>query len=184
MPEDKELNDDIEKAIERFRESMDALNITLTEDEINDKRRELQRATGAELDIVEPGGIETWEEVAGLLQSSPGSVSVIDDFQKLDDKSLLINVPFYINRFWFTEGEMGDFAVAHCVTSTPVNTSTGMTSKIILTDGSTGIFKQLREYAKKTGKSGQVIIRHGLRVSQYTADTDQGPKAAETFYLT
>jgi hypothetical protein len=128
--------------------------------------------------------IESFEEVREMVESDPSSVLVVDDYQKLDDKSQLINVPFFVNRWWFAEGDMGTFAVLRCVTSRKVLTAAGETDKVVISDGSTGIYAQLRKITQKTGKTAALVVRHGLRVSQYTADTDTGPKQAETFYLT
>jgi len=182
---EKDLEQEIEQEVNRFVETMAALNLTLSEDEIEAKRRELTAsATGTEMvayDTDAGPAVETWDQVAQL---QAGEVLVVDDFVKLDDKSKLINVPFFIRKWWNADGEMGEFAVLQCVTSRPVRTDTGETSKVILTDGSTGIFRQLREVTLRTGKTTALMVRNGLRVSQYTADTNEGPKLAETYYLT
>jgi len=184
---DKDLEQDIEAAVNQYVEWASGLNITLSEDEIETKRNELRRELGGGEIVTTDAGtreVESFDEVADLLSASPGEVLVIDDYQKLDDKSQLINVPFFINRWWFTEGDMGEFAVLRCVTQRPVRTGAGETDKVVLSDGSTGIYKQLREVTKKTQKTAALMVRHGLRVSQYTADTETGPKMAETYYLT
>lgn len=182
---EKEIERDVNNALNTFVESMSGLGITLTEDEIEAKRQELTAiATGSEMvpyDTDAGPAIETWDQVAQL---TAGDVLVVDDFVKLDDKSKLINVPFFVKKWWNTDGEMGEFAVLQCITSRPVRTDTGETSKVILTDGSTGIYRQLREVTMRTGKTTALMVRNGLRVSQYTADTESGPKMAETYYLT
>lgn len=186
--QDQDLERDIETAVDQYVEWASGLNITLSEDEIEAKRNELRREMGAETStaLATAGAreIESFEEVAELLADPSADVLVVDDYQKLDDKSQLVNVPFFINRWWFTEGDMGEFAVLRCITSRPVRTGAGDTTKVVVSDGSTGIFKQLREVTKKTQKTAALMVRHGLRVSQYTADTESGPKMAETFYLT
>lgn len=184
---DKELDREIEQAVNSYVEWAAGLNITLTEDEIETKRNEIRRSMGGTDSALVTAGtreIESFDEVAELLQSAPGEVLVIDDYQKLDDKSQLINVPFFINRWWFAEGDMGEFAVLRCVTSRPVRTPAGETDKVVVSDGSTGIFRQLREVTKKTERTAALMVRNGLRVSQYTAETESGPKMAETYYLT
>lgn len=185
---DADFERDIEHAVDQYVEWASGLNITLSEDEIEAKRNELRREMGgSEMVLADAGSreMQSWEDVTSLLQETPiEDILVLDDYQKLDDKTLLINVPFWINRWWFAEGDMGEFAVLRCILSQKVHTGAGETDKVVISDGSTGIFKQLREVTKKTQKTGQMVVRHGLRVSQYTADTDSGPKAAETFYLT
>jgi hypothetical protein len=181
----KEIESQVEAELSTFVDSMAALNLTLTEDEIETKRKELTAAYSGEdtaLVQAEAGAAETWEQVQAML--SQGDVLILDDYQKLDDKSVLINVPFWINKWWFTPGDLGDFAVLQCIASRPVRTPAGETQKIVLTDGSTGIFRQLRDLTMRTGQSTKMLVRNGLRVSQYTAETDAGSKMAETYYLT
>lgn len=184
---EQNIEQEIEQELERFADTMAMLNVTLTDDEIEAKRAELiAAATGSSALVAVEGddlgaSVETWDQVGQL---PADAVSVTDDFVKLDDKSKLINVPFFARKWWMTNGEMGEFAVVQCVTKTPIRTDSGETSKVIITDGSTGIYKQLREVTKRTGKNTSLLVRNGLRVSQYTADTEQGPKQAETYYLT
>ena len=188
---DKNVNAEIDEAIKAWEDWMAGLNLTPTEGEREQKRRDLARELGGEIATLdEVGEGESWDEVAELFadpERAAGTVT-LDDYQKLDDKSLLINVPFYVNRWWFTDsdeyGREGSFAVMHCITSRPIRMPTGDTSKVVVTDGSTGIYAQLRKITAKTGQSAKLMVRNGLRVSKYTADTDEGPKAAETFYLT
>jgi hypothetical protein len=177
---------EIEREINQFVDSMAALGITLSEDEIGERRRLLEaKATGdmalAYADDDAVSQVESWEEVGQL---PADKVQVVKGFVKLDDKSKLINIPFFIRKLWFTEGEMGQFVVMQIVTKYPIKTDSGETSTVIVTDGSTGICNQLRESVMDTGKTTGIIVRNGLRVSQYTADTDEGPKLAETYYLT
>jgi len=183
-----DLTADINDAVNAYVEWAAGLNITLSEDEIEAKRAELTREMGGETSTALASAgtreIESFEEVAELLADPSADVLVVDDYQKLDDKSQLINVPFFINRWWFTEGDMGEFAVLRCITSRPVRTGAGETTKVVISDGSTGIHDQLKKVTLKTQKTAALMVRHGLRVSQYTADTDSGPKMAETFYLT
>lgn len=187
MAENK-VEAEVEEAVNQYVEWAAGLNISLSEDEIDEKRRELLKAAGAtpSTELVSAGAreVESFDEVAELLSTEPGQVLIVDDYMKLDDKSLLINVPFFINRWWFTEGDMGDFAVMRCVLSRKVHTPAGETDKVVLSDGSTGIMAQLKKVTLKTGKTASLMVRHGLRVSQYTADTETGPKQAETYYLT
>jgi hypothetical protein len=187
MAEEKDLERDVEQAINQYIEWAAGLNMTLSEDEIQQKRNDLYREMGGGQLVPQDAGsreVESFDEVRELIEADPSSVAVVDDYQKLDDKSQLVNVAFFINRWWFTEGDMGDFAVMRCVVSRPVLTPAGETDKVVVTDGSTGIFAQLRKFTQKTQRTGNLLVRHGLRVSQYTADTESGPKMAETYYLT
>lgn len=186
MAENANVNEDIEQALARFEEFAAAMNIELSEAEIEAKRRELEAAaTGNEVALYAADGmpeVESWDQVARL---DAGDVLVVDDYVKLDDKKLLVNVPFFINRWFNGEGDMGPFVVARCITSRPIITPAGETSKVIITDGSTGIFQQLRKVALRTERTGALIVRNGLRRSEYTTEDENGNMIqAETFYLT
>jgi hypothetical protein len=51
--------------------------------------------------------------------------------------------------------------------------------KFIFNDGSTGIYRMLKEYTERTGRQGGLYAKKGLRVSEY-----DGPEGrAETFYI-
>lgn len=182
----------IENRIEQYKEWAAGINLQLTDQEIEDRRAKLRRQMGVTTTEIEPIAdareIESFEEVRELVEQDPTSVLIVDDYQKLDDKGQLINVPFLVKSWWFTDsdefGREGQFAVMRILVSRKVLTPAGETDKVVVTDGSTGIMAQLREITKKTEKTGMLLVRHGLRVSQYTAATDEGPKAAKTYYLT
>lgn len=179
----KEQNDQINATVNTFVEHMSALGISLSKDEIEDKRRELVRMETGVIETPDDAGAmeyDTFDDVAALMATAPeGEILTLDDYKKLDDKALLLNIPFFINRWWFTEGDMGTFAVLRIITKRQ-----GQNEKWVVTDGSTGIMAQLREVTKRTGKTAGLLVRNGLRVSEYTADTETGPKMAKTFYLT
>lgn len=182
----KEQKADIDKAMQAFHGWAESMNLTLTEDEIADKYAELVQEVTGEVAIIDAGSreLESWDEVAEAMAT--GQVEVIDDYQKLDDKRQLVNVPFFVNRFWFTtDADSGrQYATMRILTSRPINTGAGATQKVVITDGSTGIFRQLRLYAQKQQKSGGFIVRNGLRASEYVQDTSEGRVDAKTFYLT
>jgi hypothetical protein len=51
--------------------------------------------------------------------------------------------------------------------------------KFIFNDGSTGIYRMLKDYTERTGRQGGLYAKKGLRVSEY-----DGPEGrAETFYI-
>jgi hypothetical protein len=189
---EQKVNAEIEQAVTEYIEWAAGLNLSLSDEEIEAKRTELQRSIGGQtstaLATAGTREIENFDEVRDLLSDPEADFLVLDDYQKLDDKSGLVNVPFFVNRWWFTDsdqfGQDGQFAVMRVITSRPIMTPAGETDKVVITDGSTGIYSQLRRITTKTGKTAALMVRHGLRVSEYTADTDQGPKQAKTFYLT
>jgi hypothetical protein len=186
MANENTIEQDVQEQLDAYIEWAAGLSLTLTEEEIEEKRNDLLRSMGVTSALETAGAreVESWDEVAAMLGKDPGAVIVLDDYVKLDDKEQLINVPFFINRWWFAEGDQGEFAVMRIVASRKIHTPTSETDKVIVTDGSTGIFQQLRKITQKTQKTGAMIVRHGLRVSQYTAETPDGIKQAKTFYLT
>jgi hypothetical protein len=181
--------------MERFVRTMQNLNITITQEEYQrEEARITAEITGDHSALMASGAAEprSWEEVEALFQEAPETISVVDDYQKLDNKKLLINVPFFINRWWFTDsdrldpetGEPLQFAVAQIVARQEVLTEAGPSKLLVISDGSTGICRQLREITKATGKTTRLAVRHGLRVSQYSIEIEGGSQDAETFYLT
>lgn len=125
--------------------------------------------------------VESFEDA---VQQFGDDVATIDDYEKLDDKEALVGKPFAIVRWWFTPsdlGSAGEFAVLKIVTKDPLYDPQGNErTKFTVVDGSTGIYTQLRQITDRTGKSGGLVCRNGLRVSRYEY---QGMPAS-TFYLT
>jgi hypothetical protein len=120
-----------------------------------------------------------------------------DGFAILGDKSKgrLVNVPLLFMEWSFYPGDFGtQFVAARVVARNP----DGGVSRYIVNDGSTGIADQLAAYSKRTGKYGALMVKKGLRVSEYTycelcrvvncelpdAHKSMGQhKKAETYYL-
>ena len=129
--------------------------------------------------------IESWEDALSLLTQAYGSVDVAeeiigDGFAVLKDKRSVVGAPMLFINWKFVDGDQGEFAVIRAV----ANTVKGF-RKLILTDGSTGIYDQLRKYSDRFGKFGGLAVRNGLRASDYEVqDEETGKmKSATTFYL-
>ena len=100
-------------------------------------------------------------------------------------KSRLIGVPFIALDWFFRSGDNGDYVVAHIVTKAG--------EKLVLTDGSTGILKQLRRVTDARVMRGwsdvearaNLICRSGLTESAYQyADEKTGElRNATTYYI-
>jgi hypothetical protein len=183
---ERDLNQEIEEGVEAFQTAMAGLGITLSDEEIEAKRKELRYqlgGEGGELAVLEGGEVTSWEEAERAFQQSPDSFTILDDFVKLDLKEQLVNIPFVISSCWFSLGDQGDYVTMKCVVSRPIMTPTGPTQKVVVTDGSTGIYQQIRKLVTSTGQTKNIMVRNGLRVSRYTVDTEEGEKNAETFYL-
>lgn len=74
------------------------------------------------------------------------------------------------------DGSKSEFAAMRFV----CQEQNGAVGKYVITDGGTGIYKQLREYTDRTGNTGGLHVKKGLRASRYANEfTDDGV----TFYL-
>lgn len=127
-------------------------------------------------------GITTIEEAMALVAETYGGITHVDElelgngFRLLgEDKDRLIGVPFVILTFGFNEGDFGEFASVLLVTD--------RSDRIILNDGSTGIYEQLLDILKNSGKTGGIFFPHGLRKSTYDTCKECGrprkPSATE-----
>lgn len=113
-----------------------------------------------------------------------------DGFVLCKDKSRVVGVPFVIMGCRYADGDYArQFVILHIVTKSG--------EKLILTDGSTGVRDQTKEWAAST-KRGTVVgtvVEDGLQKSEYTYCEKHenaanvckcgGPMTpATTFYLT
>jgi len=110
--------------------------------------------------------IASYEEAVQLAEAVHGVVTDIADelgtgFVVLDnkDKSKLVDVPMIAILWKFSAGDYGAFV------SMAVVTNKG--DKFIVNDGSTGIFRQLKELSSDKRVFGALKIPHGLRESEY-----------------
>lgn len=131
---------------------------------------------------------DTGEDVVLADAELGNGFSIADD--RVKDR--LIKVPLAVLSWDFNKGEYGnpedgsdEFVSAMVVTQTG--------EKFVINDGSTGIRKQLQEYTKRTGRQSNMVVRNGLRKSDYFIDKETGipvargytgPKEpAHTYYL-
>jgi hypothetical protein len=179
----REEQKDIENAIAQWVEWAKSLNMTVTDEEIDAQRAKLTKEiTGKELIPLDASEREltSWEEVESAL-ADPDTL-VLDDYRLLEDKRALIGVPFFINNWRFQPSDTGGYVIVRCVARLPENPQG---QKIVFTDGSTGIYAQLEKITKTTGKQSRMMVRHGLNMSEYDKELDDGTHTrAKTFYLT
>lgn len=147
--------------------------------------------------------IDSWETMLSFVDGAFGSVVSAGDvlgtgfkIASEDDKMRLQGVPLMWLQWFFYEGEYGEFVAANVVQ----RHDNGSITKWVITDGSTGIRLQLKEYTKKTGRNGGLASVKGLTVSNYYFDEDtkavltkaevaeyitagKKPKPAHTFYI-
>lgn len=120
------------------------------------------------------------------------SEEIGDGWRVLKDKDELINVPFVIVDYRFSDGKFKDpetgesrqFAILRVVTREAVE-SGGKSGKWIVTDGSTGIMRQMGEWVTKqqidlsADKVPALVCTKGLTRSDY-----EGPAGdASTYYI-
>lgn len=111
-------------------------------------------------------GITSFEDAQALAQEMYGEIQNFADtygtgFILLPDKdkSKLVDVPFALVYWRLNDGTYGGFVSALVVTERG--------DKFIVNDGSTGMYRQLAEITATTGKTGGLIVDHGLRESEY-----------------
>lgn len=132
----------------------------------------------------ELSGIKSFDDAMALAEQYHGSVLPADEvlgngFAVISDKSVLIGVPMILLQWRMNDGDQGTFVSVSAVARTEM----GM-KKVIINDGSTGIRDQLAKYSQKTGRDGGLVVKKGLRRSDYDVTMDDGSvKHATTFYL-
>ena len=115
--------------------------------------------------------ITTFDEAMALTRETHGDISdaseeIGDGFALLsnEDKAKLIGVPLLLMEWRENMGDFGPFMSIRLV----ARNRDGSMAKYILNDGSTGIAEGLRQFTQRTGKTGGLALRNGLRVSEYT----------------
>lgn len=98
---------------------------------------------------------------------------------RIEDKKRLVGLPLILmewSTLWSEENDRDYVSALVVVLEREEGTDESgkkieeKTSKWILNDGSTGIYKELTAYTENTGLSGGVVCRAGLRVSEYFID--------------
>lgn len=119
-----------------------------------------QRFTDADLRMIKSAedAMRFATEQAGLVESIADELGT--GFVVLEDKDTLVGTSFVILFFDFLEGDFGEFATMFIVT-----TNEKPERRLIVNDGSTGIYHQLQELAKKRNV-GWAVPR-GLSMSDY-----------------
>jgi len=150
-----------------------------------------QETTNAELQlIISPAqwrDVKSFDEAMALVQSVYGNIAkasdvIGDGFELLesDEKKRLVKVPLMFASWTFSDGDHGEFASVRVVTM--------KNDKFIINDGSTGIYRQLKDYTEQFGATGGLFIQRGLRVSEYTYEAVMPDGAvtrdkAHTYYI-
>lgn len=103
-------------------------------------------------------------------------------FAILKDKGNLIGVELMCLSWQFNKGENGAFVSVNVLAKMPGNSSP---AKLVLNDGSTGIYAQLKKYTDRSGRTAGMYVKNGLTRSDYTYEDEKTgeTKQATTFYL-
>lgn len=110
--------------------------------------------------------IVTADEIIGTDQFGP----------ILEDKGKLVGVPFVIVYFDEYAGDYGKFVSMWVITAND--------DRYIINDGSSGLSDQLRTLKEQKGITAGIACKHGLRVSEYDKELDNGSTVhAKTYYL-
>ena len=130
--------------------------------------------------------VKTLDDALKMLTEDGHAVESISEYgsgtEIVIDKRTLIGKPFAIVEWRFHEGTFGGFVSALLVTERG--------EKLVLNDGSAGIYRQLVGVTAARTDRGVVapqvglLCKKGLRVSEYEYDNGNGKMTpASTFYL-
>lgn len=132
-------------------------------------------------------GISSFEDALRLAEEKYGDVidaaeEIGSGFVMLDNKDKLVGEPFVILSFAFPEGDFldengnpGHYAVVRLVTKHG--------DRLVLTDGSHGIYQQLEDFHIRSGRTGGLLVSGGLRKSEYKTEVNGVMQRAVTYYL-
>lgn len=133
--------------------------------------------------------IGSFDDAMALLTDKLGaevydaSTEIGDGFDMLENKDKLIENAFVAVSWTFSEsddyhnedGSPSKFVVMRVVTSRG--------EKYIITDGSTGMCKQMLNFTARTGKLSGLVVKGGLRKSTYKTVIDGVSTPGVTYYL-
>jgi hypothetical protein len=128
-------------------------------------------------------GIASFEDVQKLfaeheIQVVDAAEEIGDGFALADNKDAFIGREMMVLSWAFGEGDFkkedgtkSEFVALRFV----CRESNGSVGKYIITDGGVGIYQDLRDYTDKTGVTGGLYVKKGLRASRYSNEyTDDG----------
>lgn len=101
-----------------------------------------------------------------------------DGAELIKDKSLLVGSPFLVIDWRFITDEKTKREYVSVLIISPAG------QKGRFNDGSTGVYKQLKEVTEQYGGPIGIDCKNGLRASEYDVENEAGGKeAAVTYYL-
>lgn len=134
-------------------------------------------------------GIDSFESAIAAAEAVHGAElsagdSMGDGFSliKTEGKRNLVGKDTVFMEWKFRDSEEtgNEFVIVRAV----YKDNKGAVHKVILTDGSTGIYQQLKNLSANTGRYGNLRIFNGLVASDYLYTNEKGEKSpATTFYI-
>lgn len=137
--------------------------------------------------------IETFDQLVSLMGDKGIQIDMADKvlgdgfaILNSEDKGTLVGKTMILIDWRFSNGDMGEFvSIRAAVQMTPGSQDL---RKLIINDGSAGIFRDLKKFSAATGKYAGLMVKRGLRVSEYDYEwTDKDGvvrrSPAKTFYL-
>lgn len=132
-------------------------------------------------------GEMSWDDILSTVAEKEGGI--VDAAEELGDgfvvieKNKLVGKSFIILNVMFPESDRLDadgsplrFAVVRIITEDK--------ERYVFTDGGSGVYATLDEWCTTAGKTGGLLVRGGLRKSEYTYTDGNGRKQpAVTYYL-
>jgi hypothetical protein len=126
------------------------------------------------------GAIDSFDAAMALAEQEFGSVVLAheesllgDGFRKAEDadKERLIGKPLLFLDWRFLPSDFGqdDWVFIHAVE----RGENGQAIKWMISDGGSGIARDLREYTAKTSRTGGMIVKNGLRKSSFYFDNNK-----------
>lgn len=127
--------------------------------------------------------IHSFDDALRLMEETYGADALAlasdvlgDGFALAKSKDQLIGVPCAFISWTESLGDHGPFIAARVVTQDG--------RKLVITDGSEGIYRQLADFSVAKGRDGGLIAKNGLRRSDYTYKNDRGEETpAQTYYI-
>lgn len=129
---------------------------------------ELSRITRAQMEDV-----QDYQSAVQLAAQTFGGIVESDDFEQIENKDQLVNIPFLILNWEY--GKKSDYGDDNVYVLVYAVIAGGSERKIFFSDGGTGIRKRLEKLKERDGRTGGISCKRGLRFSEYGLDKNNNP---------
>lgn len=124
-----------------------------------------------------------FEDIVNTLQAQGDIIDAEEEYGdgavllKKEDKRKLVGVPMVLFDYSYSEG------VGASGEKVTLRLKLSDDTIVIINDGSAGIYRQLKELDGKNTSGRALLLRHGLRASDYTTTINGKETEATTYYL-